>query len=169
MLTLAQCAEVAGALEDHQLILVGAGVEVVVQAKARKAEVAPGLRPHLVLAVVEVRAAVADVARALRCHLVDQHRLLLVQAQVEEHGLERQLFGAPQGTVGAPADVAHLVVVEFGEVGGELVAGCAIGLLRPFPGDAGDAVEIEALGLCGACQQGGGQRYRGLWEAAGEA
>ena len=118
------------------------------QAKARKAQVAPGVGAHLVFAVVEVGAAVADVACALGRDFVDQHRFFLVQAQVEEHGFERQLVGAPQGAVGAPADIAHLVVVELGEVCGQRVAGGLVGLFGPLACDAGDGVEIEGRARC---------------------
>ena len=161
LLALAQRAEVARTLEDHQLVLVGAGVQVVVQTKACKAQVAPGLGPQLVLAVVKVRAAVGDVAHALGRHLVDQHRLFLVQPQMEEHGLVRQLLGPPQSAIRAPADVAHLVVVELCEVGRELVAHGPVGLAGAFAGEAGHALEVKALCVRAPSQQGGGQGHCG--------
>ena len=145
LLARAQRPEVAGALEDHQFVLVRGRIQVVVQPKACKPQVAPALGLHLVFAVVKVGRAVGDVARALGRHLVDEHRLTLVQTEVEEHGLKRQLLGTPQGAFGAPANVAHLVVIQRGERRGQAPIGSAVGLRRTLLGQLGDVVQVHHL------------------------
>ncbi|MNT41127.1 hypothetical protein D3C72_1774800 [compost metagenome] len=140
---------------------------MVVQAKTCKSEIAPVLGLDLIFAVVEICAAVADVASALRGHLVDQDGLGLVQAEVKEHCLEWQFVCAPHGPVRAPADVAHLVVVQLGKVGGELVANSAVRLVRAFAGETGDVLEIKRLRRGCARQQRGSQSNRRPRCAAG--
>ncbi|MDT4849958.1 hypothetical protein FQZ97_840960 [compost metagenome] len=123
MLARSQGAEVARPQEHDQFVLVGGRVQWVVHPKAGVAEIAPGLGVERVVAKVEVFAAVGQVAhRAVGRDFVDAHRSGLVQAEVEILGLEGQCFGAPGPPVGPEPDVAHLVVVQGGEVGGQLVA-----------------------------------------------
>ncbi|MCY1542378.1 hypothetical protein D9M68_781230 [compost metagenome] len=118
------------------------------QAKARVAQVTPGCGIKGVLAVVEVGTAVGQVAhRAIGLDFVDAHRLGLVQAEVEELGLERQGLCAPEGLGGLEADVAQLVVSDAGQIGGQLVAVCAHRLGCARFGQLGQAVPVEALGM----------------------
>ncbi|MCY1540204.1 hypothetical protein D9M68_758290 [compost metagenome] len=77
---------------------------------------------------------------------------------MEELGLERPLFRAPERLLGTEADVAHLVVVEGGEVRGEFVAVCAVGRLCAGPGELAEGVPVKALGLRGSRGQHGQQR-----------
>jgi hypothetical protein len=83
------------------------------------------------------------VPHALVGDFVDAHRLRLELAQVKKHHLERQAFRAPQGVVGAEADVAILIVGERLQLRRRRALGAlvrALGLtLRQF----GDVIEAE--------------------------
>ena len=144
----AERAEVAGAEEDDELVLVVGPVQRMVHAHAGVADVAPALRRERIAAVVEVAAVKAQVPHlALRRDLVDLHRLGLVLAEMEEHGRERQRvlrsITAPQRTLGAEPDVAVLVVAERLQLGRQHETAGAVGLGGQLPGLLGHVVEAE--------------------------
>ena len=80
---------------------------------------------------------------------------------MEELGLEGQRGIAPEGLLGAEADVTHLVVVQGGEILGQLVANWLKRVLRARVGELCDGIPIHGAGGAPARGQPGTQQCRG--------
>ena len=118
LLAAAQRAEVAGAQEDDQLVLVGRVVQRVVHAKAGVAEARPNsLRLKRWRPKSQARRVVSQHTRAALVHFVNLHRQHVAAAEVEELQLEGQALLAPDGLFGPVADVAQAVVVQRLQLG----------------------------------------------------
>ena len=113
-------------------------------AEAGEAETAHVLRVDPVGAVVEERGIELDLAHSPAADLVDLHRLVEMNAEVEERDLEGELGVAPEGAVGLEADVAVAVVADILQLLGQF----GIRLFERSRGEllcaAGHVVESEA-------------------------
>ena len=79
-----------------------------------------GVRVGVTFAKVLAGETGAELAAVSSFDLVDPHRRRLELAEVEEHHLERQVLGPPERVIGAPADVAILVVIQVRQIVGEI-------------------------------------------------
>src|SRR6185503_12190771 len=144
-LVAADGAEVAGAEENDDLVVVVGLLDRVVEAEAGVAEVLRHLAGEVVLPVVEVARRELERLHAVRVDGAQLHDAVVVEAGVEELHLEGQLLVAPEGAIGAEADVAPLVVTELQEPVGNLPTRVLEGLRGDLLGLLGDVVQAEAL------------------------
>ena len=141
-----QGAEVAGAQEHGEFVLVHRRVQGVVHAEPGMAQVGPVLRVEPLLPVAVIGRVEPQVLRRAVHQFVDDHRLRLELAQVEEHQLERQCVRAPQRPPGLEADVAVLVVAERREFRRQRERRWLVGTAGLGLGPGGNLVKAEGVG-----------------------
>ena len=136
-------AEITGADEHDQLVVIVRPVQRVVDAESGVAEVCGNPVGKVVLAVVELIAGELDGPHTGAVDDVDGHGAVVVQARVEELHLKGQVLIPPQRALRLEADIAPLVVIDFEEPLGDL----SLRGLKRFPRQPrrrrGHVIQIE--------------------------